>query len=272
MSDNTMKASSNPELANDLISKALNESTAHEKQEVKIKVPSDNLVTLPGGYINADGEVIKSVEVRELNGRDEEAISKATTVGRMLNTVLTRGVSKIGDEEITERLLDNLLAGDREAILLGVYKVTFGNPAELSGYCRGCEDYKQVEVDLDADVEMKSLENPIADRKFTVKGKKHEYTVGLPTGVTQKELNNSLDKTVAEMSTILLQNTVLEIDGDMVVSKSAIQNMSVLDRRKVSEAIADKNPGPVFNDITVTCPDCESEVVVPINLGTLFQF
>lgn len=271
METGTINAGTNPELANDLIEKALKEPKT-DKQEVTFKAPSDTLVTLPGGYINSSGEVVKTVEVRELNGRDEEAIAKATSVGRLLNTVLVRGTVKIGSEDANENLLNTMLAGDREAVLLGIHKVTFGSPVEVNGYCRGCDDAKVVAINVDEDIEMKTLSDPVSDRTFKVQGRKDEYTVNLPNGIAQKELQNSLDKTVAEMSTILLQNTITEINGDIVYSKSAIQNMGLVDRRKVSTAIAERNPGPVFKDITVECPDCGDEVVVPINLGSLFQF
>lgn len=272
MTTQTISAGANPEMANDLINKALAETTQPEKKELKIKIPSENLVTLPGGFIDSDGGVINTVEVRELTGKDEEAIAKATTVGRLLNTVLSRGTVKVGELPVTEEILNTMLAGDREAVLIGIHQATFGNPVEVNGYCRGCDDTKTVAVDLTADLEMKTLSDPITERTFKVQGRKDEYTVILPNGIAQKELQSNLDKTVAELSTILLQNTITEINGEIVYSKSAIQNMGVVDRRKVSEEIMKRNPGPIFEDLEVTCPDCEGMVVVPINLGSLFQF
>lgn len=272
MTENTLSAGANPAMANDLINQALKTTEQPEKKELQIKIPSDNLVTLPGGYITETGEVIKTVEVRELNGRDEEAISKATTVGRLLSTVLSRGAVKIGDIPVTEEILNTMLAGDREAVLIGIHQATFGNPVEVNAYCSGCDESKTVAINLTEDLKTKTLADPIADRTFKVQGRENEYTVVLPNGITQKELQANLDKTVAELSTILLQNTITEINGDVVYSKNTIQNMGVVDRRKVSEEIALRNPGPVFEDIEATCPDCEGVVVVPISLGSLFQF
>lgn len=272
MTTETLSAAADPGLATQLIEKALNDTDQKEQEAVKVKLPSDTLVDLPGGYINANGEVIRSVEVRELTGKDEEIISKSTTIGRLLSTVLSRGTVKVGDEVATEEILNSMFAGDREAILLGIHKVTFGTPVELSGFCRGCDEVKQVAVDVDEDIKVKKLSDPVAERTFKVKGRSHEYTVVLPNGTVQKELQSNLDKTVAELSTILLQACVTEIDGDIVYSKNSVQNMGLVDRRKVSEEIAKRNPGPVFDDITTVCPDCDGEVVIPINLGSLFQF
>ena len=85
-------------------------------------------------------------------------------------------------------------------------------------------------------------------------------------------MNSAEDKTIAELSTILLKGTVINIDGSPVYTPEQIQTIGIRDRRKISEEIAERNPGPKFDDIRVTCPDCETEVVVPVNIGALFQF
>ena len=93
---NTINAAANPALANQLLTKALDEAPVEMTPEIVI--PSDTVVDLPGGFITAAGEIVRTAEVRELNGRDEEAISKATNLGRALMTILQRGTVKIGTE------------------------------------------------------------------------------------------------------------------------------------------------------------------------------
>jgi hypothetical protein len=112
----------------------------------------------------------------------------------------------------------------------------------------------------------------LSERVFTYKGKVGDVRVQLPTGITQKELINNADKTTAELNTILLENTVLEINGSPVYSKAQVQNLGVVDRKKIIEEISERVPGPQFEDVTITCPDCEGEVTVSINLGSLFRF
>ena len=84
---NTISAAVNPALANQLLNKAINETPKERTPE--IVSPSDTTVELPGGYINAAGEVIRTAEVRELNGKDEETISKTNNLGKAILTVLT---------------------------------------------------------------------------------------------------------------------------------------------------------------------------------------
>jgi len=270
MTTKTISAAANPALAN----KAIQEVLAEKPQEVEVRItsPSETLVTLPGGYITSAGEVTTEAEVRELNGRDEEEISRASTLGKALLTILKRGTVRIGNEHVTESMLDNLLSGDRDMLLLGIFRATFGNIAHLSGYCGSCAESKDVDVELDKDIKVKVLADPINGRRFIVEGKKTEYTVELPTGITQKELMLSADKTIAELNTLLLEQTVTRIGDTPVASKIQVQNLGLTDRRKIVDEINKRACGPQFEDLTLECPDCEGEVQVPISLGALFRF
>jgi hypothetical protein len=70
---------SSPEELNKL-AKEFEEASLDENEiEITTDVPPSNIVELPGGFILNSGELAKFVEVRELNGADEEELSKATT-------------------------------------------------------------------------------------------------------------------------------------------------------------------------------------------------
>jgi hypothetical protein len=265
---NTISAAANPALANQMLNKALTEAPKERMPE--IVSPSDTTVELPGGYVNAAGEVIRTAEVRELTGKDEEVISKTNNLGKAVLTILQLGTVKIGNEAATEKLLDELLIGDRDAILLGILKATFGNTVKIPVFADGEE--KLVEVDINTDIKTKILTDPVNDRVFIVKGKNVDYTVKLPNGVVQREMINNAEKTSAELSTLVLENTLVRIGENPVYSKAQVQALSVVDRRKIIEEINKRAPGPQFEDVVVTDPDTGSEVTVPINLGTLFQF
>lgn len=271
MATNTIKAASNPSLANDLINQAM-AAQAAPKEQAMVTPPSDNLVHLPGGFITDAGEVIKTAEVRELTGRDEELISRSNGNGRSFTTILSCGVVKIGGIKADDKILDELLSGDRDALMVGIYKATFGAVNNTASFCRGCGEMKEISIDVDEDIVNKTLSDPVNDRVFTVQGKENEYRVILPTGAVQRELSVNLDKSMPELTTILLQGTVMEINGRPVLGKNQVQNLGITDRRILSEEIAKRNPGPQFSNVSVTCPDCGGEVVVPINLGTLFRF
>jgi hypothetical protein len=267
---NTINAGNNPDLANSLVDQALavNETPV---EPAKVVPPFNNVVVLPSGYIGSDGKLHTLVEVRELNGIDEEALSKLDTLIKMWSGVLSRGVVKIGDEAVTEQMLDNLLIGDREAIVLGVYKATFGSTANLDAYCKGCKEFKTVLYDLDQDLKTKVLLDPRSDRTFEVHGRKNKYLVTLPTGSAQKEMGADPNRTDAELKTLLLESCVLEINDQPVVSKLQVKAMGIADRTTVVDEIAKRTPGPQLDNFEIDCPNCGGKVVVPITLGAIFR-
>lgn len=264
----TISAAANPALANKMLSDVVEDKP--QQKEVKITSPSNNLVTLPGGYITATGEVLDEAEVRELTGADEEAIAKAPNVGRALLTILQRGTVRIGEEKADDKILDNLLSADRDVLLLGIFKATFGNKAVVPVFIEG--EMKEVEVDLNTDITIKNLEDKINDRIFSVKGRKDTFTVQLPTGKTHREMVKHSDKSSAELTTVMLEGTVLEINGAPVLSKVQVQNLGIQDRKVIIDEINKRLPGPQFEDVFVTDPDTGKEVRVPVNFGTLFRF
>lgn len=271
MATKTVNAAQNPALANQLVQQ-MTQETAQEKELAMVTPPSETTVTLPGGYLSSTGEITWEAEVRELNGKDEELIAKSTTVGKMLLTILSRGVVSVGPDVASEDVLDQLFAGDRDALMLGIYKATFGKTADISTFCNGCKDYKTIQVDVDEDIRTIPLKDPINERMFTVKGKKQEYTVALPSGKVQKELLMNSDKNMAELTTILLEGTIREINGNRVFNRGQIQEIGLADRRILADALGKRAFGPVLDTVSATCPDCGGEVVAPINLGTLFRF
>ena len=267
---NKISAAANPALANELIQKM--QEGPKETSAPKIVSPSDTTVVLPAGYLTPDGEVLRTAEVRELNGLDEEAIAKSNNLGKAIMSIIQRATVSIGGQKVTEDMLDFLIAGDRDAILLGIFKTTFGNTADIQTYCSGCGDFKTVTVDIDEDIKVKPLLDPVNGRVFSVDCKVGPVTVRLPNGKVQRLLIENADKTAAELKTILLENCVTDINGSPVYSKVQVQRLSLVDRNKINEELNDRAPGPQFEDITLPCPDCGGEVVVPINLGTLFRF
>lgn len=271
MEQKTISAADNPALASDLIQQAL-AGEPEEERGVEISLPGELTVALPAGVLKDDGTVVRTARVRELTGRDEEAIYRHNTAPAALNTTLVRGVTHIGDEVATEQMLDRLLIADREALLVGIFKATFGSPAPLQTYCGKCKEPKEALVDIDTDIKTKVLADPINDRVFEVQGTRNTFLVTLPDGITQKQLSEDPSRSGPELSTILLKNCIVKIDGHPVYSDAQIQNLGVRDRRTLGKEIDLRNPGPIFEATTAECPDCGAEVVVPISLGALFRF
>lgn len=254
-----------------LLEKLTKEVNEEPKAEVKTLPPSNSEVMLPGGFIKPDGSIVKYAEVRELNGNDEEAIAKAGSVGRALNVMLQRGLVSIGMEPAKREDLDYLLAGDRDAILIGIRRVTFGESVEFNIKCPACSTALTVDVNVTEDIPVKTLDDPIADRTFTYKSRKGEIEVALPSGALQKKLMENTDKTVAELNTMLLSGCVKKINGNPSLGATSVLGLGMADREALIQEILDRNPGPRFGEVKTACEACGLELPMPIGLADLFR-
>ena len=271
----TIKAAENPQLANQLledVNKIVNQEVMGSVPEVVIPSLPDTTVTLAAGLIDPfENTVSTTAEVRELNGADEEAIAKLSDPGKALLAILERATVSIGDQPSTKQILGSLLAGDREALLLAIRKATFGSEVEVSTVCDKCPELQTFKIDLDKDVEVKRLEDPIRDRRFTVELKAGLAKVNLPTGDVQTQIINATDKNSAELDTMLLVACVTEIGDQPVLSPNRIRTLGITDRRLLLDEIAKRNPGPQLSEIKKACGTCGQEVYLPLTLAELFR-
>jgi hypothetical protein len=270
-----LNAASNPALANKIAQEALQVVPQEvEGEATTIVIPSlpDTTVELPAGlYDSFDGTLVTTAEVRELTGADEEAIVKINEPGKALFAILERATVSVGEQKATKEILNRLLAGDREAILLAIRIATFGPEITLESVCSRCPGVQNFTINLLADVEMKQLSDKVADRYFTLKLKAGDVQVQLPTGDTQNKLINSPNKNSAELDTILLANCVTDIAGQPVLSEASVRGLGIKDRREILEEIAKRNPGPQLSEIKKACGECGQEVELPLTLAELFQ-
>lgn len=241
------------------------------EKQIITRAPSVPEVTLPAGFILPNGEVAKTAEVRELNGADEEAISKAGSTAKALNVLLQRGLVKIGDKEVTKDDMDVLLAGDRDAILLGIRKVTFGAALPLKVRCSSCSDEHELEIDLEKDVPVKTLEDPIRDRVWEMETKNGVIKLALPNGITQKKLMDNMDKTSAEVNTMLLAGCILSVNNAPSIGAQTALSLGMADRTNIIDEIIKRNPGPRLGEVKKVCKACGEDIYLPLSLLDLFR-
>lgn len=246
---------------------------AEPEVEVTTEAPLSPEVFLPGGFIEADGNVVRTAEVRELNGEDEEIIAKASSASKALSLILTRGVVTIGDRDITKEDFDKLLLGDRETLLLAIRKVTFGNDLDFVVTCNSCNNKQDIKIDLTKDVPVRELEDSVADRSWDVTLRNGDVVnVSLPNGKTQKKvLDAPDDATGAELNTVLLNGCINSVNGSPAKPNIA-QKLGLVDREKITREIFDKTPGPRLGEVSKVCEACGENILLPLNLAALFRF
>lgn len=251
-----------------------------DKQEpIVIDMPPDDFVTLPGGLFKKD-KLIKTAVVKELTGEDEEALARASqslNPFHFLDRLLKCGVVQLGDDMNPEESLRNLLIGDREALVLGIRKATYGDEIEIEKWkCPICGVQATLTMELE-DIPFRTMTNPAEEINFTVKFRKGgSAEVRLATGEDQLLIFENQELTQAQRETILLSRCVQRVtfaDGQersMQGYPSLAREMSVVNRHAILNELRERQPGPKYDEVKYKCESCGEDTLVAVGLGDLF--
>lgn len=236
----------------------------------QIEPPGDDEVRLPGGLVLSDGSVRKDALVRELTGEDEEALAKAAGNLLRFTRTLLSAVVEVGGEPATKEIIRDLLVGDREALILGIRRATFGNEVTFEQFtCPGCGDQLDITVDLST-LDTKELENP-EKREFEVSLRKGAAIVRLATGADQEAVMDMGVATGAEENTLLLSRCVLSINGKKVNTREQVKQLGLADRKALIAFLAEQQPGPRYDEVKSKHEDCETEFPIYLAVDDLFR-
>jgi hypothetical protein len=261
----------NPERANEAIQ-------ALTKPSVPLmpSLPADT-VTLPGGLLDSDGVLHQEARIREINGADEEAMARelrnpTVNIPKVVDLILKRCVLSVGTHDpIPIPVLTSMLSGDRAALMLAIRILTFGSDWEVPDFpCRLCNRTFGVVVELDKDISIKQMENPMVQEVEVSLRNGHLALVNLLTGDVQLEMVGDGNRTGPEEATICIDRSIRSLDGNPVMGHIA-QKMSMADRRKIIQAMTDAQPGPRMEEVMVTCSECGQEAAYQLNLVDLFR-
>jgi hypothetical protein len=245
-----------------------------------IPEPPDDLVTLPGGILRGEA-FVRTAQVRELNGSDEEALSKALKAGNLvhfMDTLVTRGTVKVGSETATPELLKKLLIGDRDELALRIRIATYGETFSTDAWeCPHCKDVIPLNFSLIEDVSRRTL-NDASDVRFEVELRKGARAkVRLPNGADQEYLFVDPKWTASQRNSRLLERCVVSYidphgqEYQVVTQPSIVLNLGIPDRQRIVSEIAKRQPGPRYNEVTFKHEGCGNEVTLALGIADLFR-
>lgn len=274
MTDNSgyLSAAENPALFEQAVAAALSDD-APAPSLPSIPDPPEGAIRLLVGT----PEGVKDVVIQELNGLHEERLAKVDrmrSLGRWVQTLLECGVVRIGNEPATPKLLEELLIGDREYLLLQIRRATYGDDIEFGTLrCPECGEEYDLTVNLDEDVPIRQLEG---DARFEVPLRKGgKALVRLPNGTDQLAFFEDPDLTPAARKSLMLSRCVLMIedkDGNQQYVpgfESVVKALGIIDRDKILTEISKRQPGPRYDEITYK-HECGQEEALVVGLMHLF--
>ncbi|MGW3860706.1 T4 family baseplate hub assembly chaperone [Streptomyces sp. NPDC005047] len=272
--DQAIKGLESPEEAT-AASQAVLKDARHADRP-RIDDPGDNQVTLERG-ICREGSWYRDAEVRELNGSDEEAISAASAGGtsssyKVFETLLMRGVVRVGGEPMTRRLAAELLIGDREQLVMAIRRASFGEDLEFEQLpCPHCGELVDLTVPLAA-IPFTRLDEPERVEFSVPLRRGATAVVRLPTGEDQEAVL-AIKNNPAKQDSEILGRCVLRLDqpDGTEIRRPPAQTLSMADRQTILRFLSATQPGPRYGDFTWTHETCGEEVPLPISLAVLFR-
>jgi hypothetical protein len=210
-------------------------------------------------YKNKQG----SVKIKHLTAEDENILTSADLIrnGKVLDVLLDNAII---DSSLNA---DDMLVGDRNAVLMYLRKEGYGDDYEVKIGCPSCsEDFTTI-VKI-SDIEPKLLETtPDSNGEFLMELPKTKWKVKfrLLNGKDENYLaqltgKNKKGKKGVVYSNLLTERfllQIMEVNGnrDKLQIKKAISNMPALDSLYLREYVAEVEPG-LRLETNYTCTNC----------------
>lgn len=238
----------------------------------------DTRFKLPGGLLGPDGALHRDVTVREITGEDEEAMYKAlrssTNSVEPVDVIINRCVESIGTVELSSGYVHDLFSGDRAALVLFIRRMTFGDdfPMEIND-CPECgKKTEGIDLDLSSVPWKKGWTGSSTFEHTTKRGQKLLFRIA--NGGDEYAVQQMESPTLPEANTVLLTRCLQQVDGVSVYDlpydpDELIRQLSIADRREILNTMNNRQPGPDWWEVKLSCSFCGHQLPTAIDSASL---
>lgn len=236
---------------------------------------------LLAGYKDNDGVTHREFTLREITGKDEEAIHKSDTKGngsKVVSVLLSRCVTSIGTltpkslgRQKWEELIKSLYTGDQDYMLIQLRKLSIGDEIELNHVCpnKDCKAKLNTVVSVD-ELEVvpfsgeRVIEFELPRGYKDRKGVLHKTgTMRLPTGLDREVLTPLAKTNLAKAETVMLTR-LCKFDDGAYVDEDVMGSLSIRDREYLQKLLQEHYFG-VKLETEITCDSCGESFVGSFN-------
>lgn len=233
------------------------------------------------GYLDSDGVIHKEFEVREMNGSDEEAISRKeikSNGAKILRTLIARCCIRIGayvKEDMKESkwidIIQSLSVGDQDYILMKIRAVSLGEEIENKYFCPNSDCKEEIIMTASLD-ELEivpfdglfeipfELPNGFKNKegKILRKGKLRH-----PNGLDREVLDNIAKQNIGRANTLMLSRCITELEG-IKVYDDLVRSLSLKDRHYLMDLFNEHKFG-LNLELEIECPTCYNTFKASLN-------
>ena len=268
------KASINNEI-DKVVSQIEDENT--RTLDMEVEVGEDGLVhdePLLAGYVDKEGVLHTTFTYREMNGKDEEAISKADVRqngAKMINVLVERCVVSVGTltkKELGVRwgtVIREMLGGDLDYMAFKIRELSKGREVEFSHKCPNCGAklttiVETNEFNIKPFMGQQEIDFSLIRGYKDAKGEVHkEGVIRLPNGFDREAVTPLFKKNMSTAMTSLLTRLVSFNDG-ATVTQNNVNEMSLRDRDILERIIKDNTFGVDTTLDDITCSSCGQDI------------
>lgn len=242
-----------------------------EGQVTKVEVPG-KVVTLPGGVLR-EGKIHRDAEIVSMTGLTRKSIARddvRTNPTKVCDIILLQCLKRVGPFPVNGKLLNEMLIGDRDFLLLEIRRASMGETLKVATQCADCKNPIEVAFQIDEfeitrvnDSEFEVRED---QRVFTIKKPGLNVLCRYPSGEDQQGMSSVLTKNPVEASYRLYAACVLEWNGQKGPFTSTFFEalpVGILDEFQ-QEFMGPKMPGPDLRK-EEPCPVCANRI--PFTFG-----
>lgn len=260
---------------------SIREELEDEDNVIELVIEEDEVFTLLAGYVDADGVCHKEFTVREMNGKDEEAIRKAdvkSNGAKVITTLLSRCITRLGTmtrksvgSEKWFEIIKNLYTGDQDYVMIQIRKVSLGEELEVNHKCpdKDCKADLTTFLDID-ELEVipfkgeREIEFELPKGYKDKKGVVHtEGLMRLPKGIDREILMPLAKQNLAKANTTMLTRLCKFNDG-LIVTEDVMSELTIRDRDYLQKLLQEHFFG-VKLEVDVTCTSCGLEFTGSLN-------
>ncbi|AOY59413.1 base plate protein, bacteriophage T4 [Desulfococcus multivorans] len=224
-------------------------------------------VRLPNG-LWLDEQCLQTAGLRPPTGYDEAhllALKGCVSPARWTSEVLARCVTHIGTlHPVSLEDVQSLTVGDREALLLHLRRLSFGETLSCMSDCSACGEKLSIDLQI-SQLLLPQTKNPAYWYRAGLPGSKVQATFRLPTGADQEAIAELAAQDPSAAAGMLMKACLHSLtDGDVqleILPEDAVGDLAKL--------IAERDPQAELI-LNSACPECGHQFDVLLDVGTFF--
>lgn len=231
-------------------------------------------VTLPVG-INIEGEWHRGASLHSLSGREEAFISEqagSVPPAHLVTTLLSTCLDHVGPATpVNTSIVRRLTVGDREALLLHLRRLAFGDRISCVLYCPNDSCREK----LDLDLRVSDLLEPGSSRseewhETTISDDGFAYRVRfrLPTGADQEAVVDLARLDPFAAAALVLRRCIdrVTVEGE---TSQPLADLPACVATELPELMANLDP-QAYLQLSLTCPVCDQVFTAPFDAAAYF--